>query len=86
VVERPQDSDDKADEANGIPEAQRLPIRRARPPARTHAAPKAGAFSGHPDGPVDGPESARNACLALGRIWHGRVVLRFAGQDSDDLS
>ena len=63
-----------------------MPIRRARPPARTHAAPKADAFSGYPDGPVDGPESARNGCLALGRIWHGRVVLRFVEQDGGDLS
>ncbi len=58
-----------------------MPIRRTRPPARTHAAPKADAFSGHADGPVDGPESARRHLFRARRdlARQSRAAVRRAG-------
>jgi hypothetical protein len=58
-----------------------VPIRRTRPPARTHAAPKADAFSGHADGPVVGPESARRHLFSARRdlARQSRAAVRRAG-------
>jgi hypothetical protein len=76
----------KATKPRASPRSSAVPIRRTRPPARTHAAPKADAFSGHADGPVDGPESARRHLFSAWRVWHGRVVLQYVEQDGGDLS
>lgn len=57
----------KATKPRASSRSSAVPIRRTRPPARTHAAPKADAFSGHADGPVDGPESARRYLFSARR-------------------
>src|SRR5258708_34313554 len=71
----------KATKPRASPRSSAVPIRRPRTPARTHAAPKADAFSGDADGPVDRRESARRHLFRARRdlARQSRAAVRRAG-------